>query len=68
MFFQSTTSARSVDVLALDEQTFRCWKMVADFFAQINTAQGVRPPLDAESLAPDTPRSVSSAPRANSEH
>eukprot|EP00388_Colpodella_angusta_P047304 GDKK01072328.1.p1 GENE.GDKK01072328.1~~GDKK01072328.1.p1 ORF type:complete len:293 (+),score=-8.16 GDKK01072328.1:165-1043(+) len=60
--FQSAHTRRSVDVLALDDQTFRCWMIVLTYFASINSGAGAHEvPEEVDTLAPDTPRSQSQA-------
>jgi hypothetical protein len=61
LIFQSPMSVRTVDVLALDDQTFRCWMLVAGYLAAVNAAGAAASGAngyDAEMLAPDTPRSA----------
>ena len=60
LVFQTANASRSVDLLALDDQTFRCWLLVCDYFAQINTTSGAGDAVGAEPLPPDSPRSSSS--------
>lgn len=52
LLFQSQTHARSVDLLALDDQTYRCWMIVMEYIIAVNSAQGSRRgQSDIESLA-----------------
>ena len=55
--FQSRESRRQVDVLALDDQTFRCWLLVCDYFTDVNSNAAADQEYEAETMAPDTPRS-----------
>lgn len=60
LLFQSSSAVRTVDILALDDQTFRCWLLVLRYFAAINTTQdagSVAP--EVETVPPESPRSVS---------
>lgn len=61
--FQSANTYRTVDAVALDEQTFRCWMIVMSYFAAINNNEGGAPVSadDVGVLALDTPRSQSAA-------
>lgn len=62
LVFQSTTASRNVDLLALDEQTYRCWLLVCDYLGQVNQTQGSAAYVEPEPMLPDTPRSQSSTP------
>jgi hypothetical protein len=59
--FQSKSANRQVDVLALDDQTFRCWLLVCDYLADVNANAAVDQEYEAETMAPDTPKSHSGA-------
>lgn len=59
LVFQSNTQKRSVDLLALDDQTYHAWLLVCQYFADINRGHAGET-VDADTLAPDTPRSQSS--------
>jgi len=61
--FQSQATNRSIDVLALDDQTCRCWMLVLRYFAAINTSANGSAPVDVETLAPESVRSGSAASR-----
>eukprot|EP00758_Cryptobia_borreli_P006380 Tbor_TRINITY_DN5139_c5_g1::TRINITY_DN5139_c5_g1_i1::g.25727::m.25727 len=61
--FQSPTSGRTVDLLALDEQTYRCWLLVCHYFACINSdvsAIGHAIPSNTEAIKSESQRSASS--------
>ena len=61
LVFRTPTICRLVNLLALDEQTYRCWLLVCDYFAAVNSApEGAALPEGVEQMAPDTPRSRSS--------
>lgn len=52
MAFRSQQSSRTIDVLALDDQTCRCWLLVMSYFAELNTGGAGVLPDYAESVAP----------------
>jgi hypothetical protein len=57
--FQSMSQTRTVECLALDPETFRCWVLVGQYLAGVNS--GAELVEEAETLAPDTPRSTSAS-------
>ena len=54
--FESISQTRTVECLALDQETFRCWMLVGQYFAAVNSGSALVE--EAETLAPDTPRST----------
>jgi hypothetical protein len=59
LVFAGGDQRRTLDCLCLDEQTYHCWLMVCQYFASVN--KGGQAPIDVETMAPDTPRSMSAA-------
>lgn len=59
-YFRSKQTRRIVEVLALDDQTYRCWLLVLGYLANVN-AGGADNDAEVDELAPDTPRSQSQA-------
>jgi hypothetical protein len=57
--FQSASQSRVVECLALDPETFQCWVLVGQYLASLNS--GAELVEEAETLAPDTPRSTSAS-------
>lgn len=60
LVFAGGDRRRTLDCLCLDEQTYHCWLMVCQYFASINNGGG-QLAGDVETMAPDTPRSMSAA-------
>jgi hypothetical protein len=61
LVFQTNVAMRVVTLLALDDQTYRCWLLVCEHLAAVNTAAGAVVPVDMMALSAESPRSASLA-------